>query len=110
MAACRLCEQALVIELDPDSFDESAASSSVGSAVTAPDDLLLLCGCHFHWSVPEFLFLLPLLTHSSSMGGCSQGENIQQSMRVCPVLSEILECQITASAKSRRILIHDLRL
>ncbi|KAE9378054.1 hypothetical protein N431DRAFT_435218 [Stipitochalara longipes BDJ] len=49
MAKCRICEQPLVIELDPDSFDEAAASSSVGSAITAPDDLLLPCGCHFHW-------------------------------------------------------------
>jgi hypothetical protein len=68
MATCRICEQALVIELDADSFDESAASSSVGSVVTAPDDLLLPCGDHFHWSVPQILFLLPLLKHLSSMG------------------------------------------
>jgi len=51
MAKCRICEQPLIIELDPDSFDEAAASSSVGAAITAPDDLLLPCGCHFHWLV-----------------------------------------------------------
>jgi hypothetical protein len=104
MAACGICEQALVIELDPDSFDESAASSSVGSAVTAPDDLLLLCGCHFHWSVPEILFPLPLLTHSSSMGGCFQGENIQQSMRVCPVLSAYSKPAIRFNLAIKRLL------
>lgn len=48
MATCRLCSQALTVELDSDSFDE-ATSSSVGHASTAPDDLLLTCGCHFHW-------------------------------------------------------------
>ncbi|KUJ15741.1 uncharacterized protein LY89DRAFT_783015 [Mollisia scopiformis] len=48
MTVCRLCSQALTIELDSDSFDE-ATSSSVGQPQTAPDDLLLACGCHFHW-------------------------------------------------------------
>jgi len=48
MAKCRLCSQELIIELDADSFDE-ATSSSVGQASSAPDDLLLRCGCHFHW-------------------------------------------------------------
>ncbi|CZR60505.1 uncharacterized protein PAC_10401 [Phialocephala subalpina] len=48
MATCRLCSQALTVELDSDSFDEATASS-VGHASTAPDDLLLTCGCHFHW-------------------------------------------------------------
>ncbi|KAH7419876.1 hypothetical protein BKA64DRAFT_634534 [Cadophora sp. MPI-SDFR-AT-0126] len=48
MSKCRSCEQPLVIELDPESFDEET-SSSVGQASSAPDDLLLRCGCHFHW-------------------------------------------------------------
>lgn len=50
MAVCKVCSQPLVVELDADSFDE-ATSSSVGTATTAPDDLLLACGCHFHWYV-----------------------------------------------------------
>jgi hypothetical protein len=50
MAVCKVCSQPLVVELDPESFDE-ATSSSVGEASTAPDDLLLACGCHFHWYV-----------------------------------------------------------
>ncbi|KAK2625276.1 hypothetical protein QTJ16_005645 [Diplocarpon rosae] len=48
MAKCKSCEQPLVVELDPGSFDE-ATSSTVGQASSAPDDLLLVCGCHFHW-------------------------------------------------------------
>lgn len=48
MSKCRLCSQELIVELDADSFDE-ATSSSVGQASSAPDDLLLRCGCHFHW-------------------------------------------------------------
>jgi hypothetical protein len=50
MAVCQVCKNPLVVELDADSFDE-ASGSSVGQAVTAPDDLLLSCGCHFHWYV-----------------------------------------------------------
>lgn len=50
MAACEQCGQALTVELDSDSFDE-ATSSSVGRPQTAPDDLQLACGCHFHWYV-----------------------------------------------------------
>ncbi|KAK0108383.1 hypothetical protein ONS95_003194 [Cadophora gregata] len=48
MPICKSCEQPLVLELDPESFDEET-SSSVGEASSAPDDLLLRCGCHFHW-------------------------------------------------------------
>jgi hypothetical protein len=61
MSKCRSCEQDLVIELDPDSFDEATASASVGSSVTAPDDLLLPCACHFHWSVLWISLPLPFL-------------------------------------------------
>lgn len=50
MVVCQSCSQALTVELDSDSFDE-ATSSSVGQPQTAPDDLLLACGCHFHWYV-----------------------------------------------------------
>ncbi|CAL3971359.1 hypothetical protein PZA11_007865 [Diplocarpon coronariae] len=48
MAKCKSCEQPLVVELDPESFDE-ANSPAVGQGSSAPDDLLLVCGCHFHW-------------------------------------------------------------
>ncbi|KAG9234801.1 hypothetical protein BJ875DRAFT_460656 [Amylocarpus encephaloides] len=48
MSACRLCDQELIVELDPDSFDE-ATSSSVGVSQSAPDDLTLGCRCRFHW-------------------------------------------------------------
>lgn len=56
MPKCRSCEQPLVIELDPESFDE-ATSSSVGQASSAPDDLLLRCGCHFHWYVKSLCYI-----------------------------------------------------
>ncbi len=58
MSKCRICEQNLVIELDPESFDE-ATGSSVCRAATALDDLLLSCGCHFHWSVSQLPPALP---------------------------------------------------
>lgn len=50
MDTCKLCSQELKIELDDDSFDE-ATSSAVGVSHSAPDDLLLTCGCHYHWFV-----------------------------------------------------------
>lgn len=38
MAACKLCEDPLVFQIeDGDGADE------------VPDDLELECGCHFHW-------------------------------------------------------------
>ncbi|KAI1476792.1 hypothetical protein F4774DRAFT_391806 [Daldinia eschscholtzii] len=41
MAACKVCEQPLTLELDDD--DGNAESQLV------PDDLELTCGCHYHW-------------------------------------------------------------
>ncbi|KAL2071367.1 hypothetical protein VTL71DRAFT_12602 [Oculimacula yallundae] len=50
MSKCRSCEQPLVITLDPESFDEATSSLvGQGQGTTEPDDLLLRCGCHFHW-------------------------------------------------------------
>jgi hypothetical protein len=48
MSVCQLCAQDLIVELDAESFDE-ASSNVVGTATVAPDDLLLQCGCHFHF-------------------------------------------------------------
>ncbi|KAH9892230.1 hypothetical protein F4778DRAFT_749827 [Xylariomycetidae sp. FL2044] len=39
-AACKVCEEPLMLEVDD---DEEGNSQSV------PDDLELQCGCHFHW-------------------------------------------------------------
>lgn len=51
MSGCRLCDQPLVVELDPEDFDEATASSAGGVPATVPDDLALPCSCHFHWYV-----------------------------------------------------------
>jgi len=51
MATCKSCGQALVLELDPDDFDEATSSVAGGSPTVVPDDLELPCGCHFHWYV-----------------------------------------------------------
>lgn len=67
MSACKICDQNLTIELDPEeyypshtphkptwltrspSFDEASGSAAGGSSTIVPDDLQLTCGCHFHW-------------------------------------------------------------
>ncbi|KAH8596389.1 hypothetical protein B0O99DRAFT_114927 [Bisporella sp. PMI_857] len=49
MATCKVCSQELIIELDPEDFNEATSSAAGGSASSVPDDLLLSCGCHFHW-------------------------------------------------------------
>jgi hypothetical protein len=51
MASCKSCGQALVLELDPDDFDEATSSVVGGSPTVVPDDLELPCSCHFHWYV-----------------------------------------------------------
>lgn len=52
MATCKLCNQDLVLELDPDDFDEATSSSAGGSNSSVPDDVQIIqCGCHFHWYV-----------------------------------------------------------
>ncbi len=49
MATCKSCGQALVLELDPDDYDEATSSIVGGSPTVVPDDLELPCNCHFHW-------------------------------------------------------------
>lgn len=49
MAACKICDDPLVIEVDRDDEGEAGGSSSAANEATVPDDLELQCGCHFHW-------------------------------------------------------------
>ncbi|KAH6713042.1 hypothetical protein BKA61DRAFT_484022 [Leptodontidium sp. MPI-SDFR-AT-0119] len=84
MPKCRSCEQPLVIELDPESFDE-ATSSSVGQASSAPDDLLLRCGCHFHWQClldesPEIALSLACPACQNSIVSTAPGPSATNSM------------------------------
>ena len=48
---CQTCHDPLIIPIEPDSDveEQPACSSSSSSPQTVPDDLLLPCGCHFHW-------------------------------------------------------------
>ena len=39
--ACKACEEPLFIRVDEDGDNNE----------TVPDDLELVCGCHFHWFV-----------------------------------------------------------
>ncbi|KAF2273896.1 uncharacterized protein EI97DRAFT_382511 [Westerdykella ornata] len=56
MAVCVSCQQPLVIELEHDEHEDfEMGGSSSGKAPAAepetiPDDVLLNCGCHFHWT------------------------------------------------------------
>ncbi|KAJ4318105.1 hypothetical protein N0V84_007004 [Fusarium piperis] len=53
MSLCEVCEESLVLRLDPDEDvdDEAGVASAGPSSVSEsfPDDLELPCGCHFHW-------------------------------------------------------------
>lgn len=59
MSLCVECKEPLTIEITDDHEDsdtemgEGAASSSAAGPstgiTTVPDDVLLSCGCHFHW-------------------------------------------------------------
>lgn len=70
MSVCKICSQELTITLDPEeylptqmkpsksikvltfhSFNEATSSAAGGYVQVVPDDLLLSCGCHFHWYV-----------------------------------------------------------
>ncbi|AEO59292.1 hypothetical protein MYCTH_2307479 [Thermothelomyces thermophilus ATCC 42464] len=41
---CKACHDPLIISLDPEDLDNGENQPQ-----TVPDDLLLPCGCHFHW-------------------------------------------------------------
>ncbi|KAH8820979.1 hypothetical protein F5884DRAFT_850226 [Xylogone sp. PMI_703] len=50
MSVCSICSQDLVVDLDPQDFDEATSSAAGGSEAVVPDDVQILqCGCHFHW-------------------------------------------------------------
>jgi len=57
-ALCVACEEPLVLnihESDSESdmeIGDSGASSKASAtpAIEVPDDVLLQCGCHYHWS------------------------------------------------------------
>lgn len=44
MAACKVCELPLFLNFEPDDVD---VNDTIGQLV--PDDVELLCNCHFHW-------------------------------------------------------------
>lgn len=51
MSVCKVCEEPLVLRLDPDEDEDEAGPSGTGVLETVPDDVELRCGCHFHWYV-----------------------------------------------------------
>ena len=49
---CVVCKSPLVLEVERELEDESAMeASSAAEPQFVEDDVLLQCGCHFHWSV-----------------------------------------------------------
>lgn len=61
MSGCKACQQPLVLELDPEDFDEASSSAVGGAPTTVPDDLELPCGCHFHWYVRFYMSIVAVL-------------------------------------------------
>ena len=53
MATCVACHESLTfyVELDEEEEDEDEDETMEGSGSYVDDDVLLPCGCHFHWSV-----------------------------------------------------------
>ncbi|KAF6821773.1 hypothetical protein CMUS01_11352 [Colletotrichum musicola] len=45
-SVCKVCQDPLVIAIEPDSDDECQAVEEIQNV---PDDLEMPCGCHFHW-------------------------------------------------------------
>ncbi|KAM0414740.1 hypothetical protein ACHAPD_005923 [Fusarium lateritium] len=49
MSLCKVCQEALVLEIDDDEIEASGtAGPNTASNSLVPDDLELSCGCHFH--------------------------------------------------------------
>ncbi|PSS27406.1 hypothetical protein M430DRAFT_32152 [Amorphotheca resinae ATCC 22711] len=70
MSTCKICSQELIIELDPEDFNEATSSAAGGSSTSVPDDLLLTCGCHFHWQC--FLDESPQIVTSLACPSCNR--------------------------------------
>ena len=51
MATCAKCDKPLEVEISPDDDEEMEMEASFpgDTTQTFPDDVKLLCGCHFHW-------------------------------------------------------------
>lgn len=76
VASCTSCHDPLVLEVHESDDDEDASmgASSSGAAAankTVPDDVLLGCGCHYHWAC-----LLESIT-STDCPSCSKSLTIQ---------------------------------
>ncbi|TVY92452.1 hypothetical protein LAWI1_G000494 [Lachnellula willkommii] len=115
METCKICAQELKIELEPDDFDE-ATSSTVGAGQIAPDDLLLACGCHFHWQClldesPQIAISMQCPSCSSSIisGATTQRPQVitryhneggvQENLDILPLITE--EAYLDANPAAR---------
>ncbi|KAF7558500.1 hypothetical protein G7046_g5670 [Stylonectria norvegica] len=49
MSLCKVCDEPLVLRLDPDEVVDADTDAADDAVETVPDDLELRCGCHFHW-------------------------------------------------------------
>ncbi|TVY30499.1 putative esterase [Lachnellula hyalina] len=114
METCKICAQELKIELEPDDFDE-ATSSTVGAGQTAPDDLLLTCGCHFHWQClldesPQIAISMLCPSCSSIISGATSEQpqvitryhnegGVQENLDILPLITE--EAYLDANPTAR---------
>lgn len=62
MAGCATCQKPLTLDVhdeeEEEDVTETGGSSRAQCGETVPDDVQLLCGCHFHWQVGKSLHLL----------------------------------------------------
>ncbi|KAG0652364.1 hypothetical protein D0Z07_1122 [Hyphodiscus hymeniophilus] len=113
MSTCKVCEQDLTIELDPEDFDEATSSFAGGSSTTVPDDLQLSCGCHFHWQclLDESPKIFPTLTCPSCNNRLSTSQppqvltryhnegGVQDNLDIFPLIEE--EAYLSANLSAR---------
>lgn len=92
MAACTSCKDPLVLDID-------GGDGSADEII--PDDLLLSCGCHFHWQVP-----LPCPTSwNPILIPCHQAMSLDEAAQVansiaCPSCGTYLSATPLAAASS----------
>ncbi|KAI9836865.1 MAG: hypothetical protein M1819_001030 [Sarea resinae] len=117
MSLCVVCQQPLVVSIQPDEEEEDfnigGSSASTAALTTVPDDVELTCGCHSHWqclldgwssaecpncSTP--LISISPLGEQQVLCTLTNEGGVQESLDILPLLRE--EVYINAHPQERR--------
>lgn len=83
---CGVCEEPLLLTIDPDSEDESIPGKTPDQHESVPDDVELSCGCHFHWEC--FLDAYTITECPNCGKNISSLSSIGQQQVLCTVRNE----------------------